>query len=174
MSLRVLRFAGTVAIYRGVKKAWQLGAEQLAVLQMLCAWRENTHAANVPRNRVVWDDHLYAFSRIPNWNSSMCILICPGIARRYAEALLEAIMLGGSAHPNRCPAADYRARQTCEQLREIAGNVADQLGVAPELLARRRDVEACVRHFSSTQRLSDHYLGWREVLVAERFLEFCR
>ena len=161
--------------YRGVKKAWQLGAEQLAVLQMLCAWRENTaRSEDVPRNRVVWDDHLYAFSRIRELELEHVHTNLPrGIARRYAEALLEAHNVGRrSAHPEPLPRPLTTAQgKLVKQLREIAGNVADQLGVAPELLSRRRDIEACVRHFSSTQQLSDHYLGWREGLVAERFLE---
>ncbi len=161
--------------YRGVKKAWRLGAEQLAALQMLCAWRENTaRSEDVPRNRVVWDDHLYTFSRIHELEHEHVHTNLPrGIARRYAQPLLEAHSAGRRSEPPEPLPEPLTTAQgkLVKQLREIAGDVAAQLGVAPELLARRRDVEACVRHFSATQQLSGLYLGWREGLVADRFLE---
>ena len=48
--------------YRQVKRAWQLNPEQLTTLQKLCEWREQTaRKLDTPRNRVIWDEHLFAF-----------------------------------------------------------------------------------------------------------------
>ncbi len=43
--------------------------------------------------------------------------------------------------------------------------------MAPELLARKREVEACVRHYMATGELSEPYRGWREALVGDAFRE---
>jgi hypothetical protein len=41
--------------------------------------------------------------------------------------------------------------------------------MSQELLARKRDVEGCIRHFEATGELSEAYSGWREALVGEPF-----
>jgi hypothetical protein len=38
-------------------------------------------------------------------------------------------------------------------------------------LARKRDVEGCIRHYSATGELSVVYSGWRQQLVGDSFLE---
>jgi uncharacterized protein len=43
--------------------------------------------------------------------------------------------------------------------------------MAPELLARKREVEACVRQFRASGELSEAYLGWRAALVGDAFRE---
>ncbi len=59
-------------------------------------------------------------------------------------------------------------------LREVARELADQLQFAHELLARKRDVEACVRHYLDTGELSSAYLGWRAPLLADEFGKLLR
>ena len=52
-----------------------------------------------------------------------------------------------------------------KRMRDIVRAEADRLGMAAELLGRRRLLEACVRRFSATGVLPD--LGWRAPLVGE-------
>ena len=54
-----------------------------------------------------------------------------------------------------------------KNLREVARSVASDLGLAPELLARKKDVEACVRHYVVHGSLAEQYNSWRGVLLAE-------
>jgi hypothetical protein len=54
-------------------------------------------------------------------------------------------------------------------MREAARSQARALDFAEELLARKRDIEECVRHFLDTGELSGAYAGWREPLVGEEF-----
>ena len=52
------------AYYRQVKRAWQLNSSQLQVLQRLCEWRETVaRRLDIPRNRVVWEEHVFAFAQ---------------------------------------------------------------------------------------------------------------
>ena len=54
---------------------------------------------------------------------------------------------------------------------DVAKEAALSLGMAPELLARKKDVEACLRHFMRTGALSETYNGWRGDVVGTSFLE---
>ena len=161
--------------YRNVKKAWQLSGPQLAVLQTLCAWRENTaRVENVPRSRVIWDDHLFDFSRVEVLASNHVHQALPrGVARRYADLLVEYHRIGRSAQsPGPLPKPLTSAQgSTLKSLRAVARSKADSLGIAPELLARKRDLEACIRHHAERSELSPHYSTWRGELVGEPFLD---
>ena len=160
--------------YKNVKKAWQLSLDQLGVLRQLCAWREATaRSENVPRNRVVWDEHLYGFSRIdtltPNHISSRLPRV---VARRYTEALIAEHQSGTlEPAPGPLPRPLSSAQgAVLKRLRDVARDVAAGLGVAPELLARKRDLEACLRHYATTTELSPLYAAWRGELVGEQFM----
>jgi ribonuclease D len=56
-------------------------------------------------------------------------------------------------------------------LRDIAAETANRLGMAVELLARKRDVEACVRHYEAQHVLPAWFSGWRDELVGDSFLQ---
>ncbi len=43
--------------------------------------------------------------------------------------------------------------------------------LAPELLARKRDIEGCLRHYLEFQELSDIYQAWRGDLLGDIFLQ---
>jgi len=157
--------------YLNLKKAWQLAPQQLAVLQVLCAWREQTaQSRNIPRNRVVWDDHLFEFARKKTLAEQDVQRALPrGVAKRYAPLLVQAHARGRDAQPPQALQPPLNAAQgaVVKVLREIARRHSSQLNFAPELLARKRDVEACVRHYLDNTQLSAHYLSWRHALVGE-------
>ena len=53
-----------------------------------------------------------------------------------------------------------------DRLRRVVADRAKQFGISPELLSRRRDLEAIIK--SDNQggaMLPDHLLGWREAVV---------
>ena len=56
-------------------------------------------------------------------------------------------------------------------LREVAVAAAKKLAIAPELLARKKDVEACFRDYAKNNKLSEHYMGWRRILLEQEFLQ---
>ena len=161
--------------FRNIKKAWQLPGPKLAVLQALCAWRELTaRKEDVPRNRVIWDDHLFSFAEIENLSEDHVHSASPrGVAKRYAADLIEQHRSGlQSEAPQALPKPLSSAQgATVKMLREVALSKANHLGMAPELLARKKDLEACVRHHVSSSALSPHYTACRGELVAVPFIE---
>ena len=160
--------------FRGVKKAWRLDGLELAVLRDLCAWRERmAMAEDVPRNRVVWDEHLLHFARIPELAEAAIIELLPrNVSRRYAGALVEqhraSVEAADSLEPLVRPLTQGQS-QLSKTLRDLARQEADTLHMAHELLARKRDVEACVRHYLDSGELSPAYAGWRHGLVGAQF-----
>ncbi|MCB1686196.1 MAG: HRDC domain-containing protein [Pseudomonadales bacterium] len=159
--------------YRNFTAAWRLDGQALAILQELVLWRElKARSEDVPRSRVVRDEHLLAFAQMPELAERRIEEVLPNsVARRYGQELLLAHQRGRSAQPvARLDAPLNRAQgEASRSAREIARQRAEAAGFAPELLARKRDVEACLRHFCATGELSDHYLGWRESLVGDDF-----
>ncbi len=161
--------------YRNNKRAWRLDGEDLAVLQRLTAWRERcAMAEDVPRKRIVWDEHLLEFAKLTELTEDAVRETVPrSIARRYTEPLISEHQLGRSDEP--LPRLEQplssRQAQISKQLREVARNCAEKLGFSPELLARKRDIEGCIRAFAASGKLSNDYQGWRSELVAREFLK---
>ena len=76
--------------YLGMRKAWRLKGQQLAVLRQLTSWRERVAMReDVPRNRVVWDEHLVTFAERRELSEKLIWDLLPKpVARRYARDIL--------------------------------------------------------------------------------------
>jgi len=162
--------------YRQVKRAWQLDEVQLSALQRLCEWRENTaRRLDVPRNRVIWDEHLLAFAQLHSLSESTLANFLPAaVVRRFGSQLIDIHESEGESGRvlellDRPLSPSQGAR--LKALRDVAREVATSYGLAPELLARKKDLEACLRHFNATGDLSEHYSGWRGEVVGTHFLQ---
>ncbi len=164
-----------LSYFTGVKAAWRLNGTQLAVLRTLCAWRERRAMSdNVPRNRVVWDEHLLEFAQCSQLERRTLRHILPaGIVRRYGDALIQAHAEGRGAPPQAPLPRPVSQKKggLFKELRGIGRRCAGALGIAPELLARPRDIEHCIRHYRDTGTLSAAYSGWREPLLGASFRE---
>lgn len=160
--------------FTGVKKAWKLDGRQLAVLKSLCDWRERrAMAEDIPRNRVVWDEHLLQFAQQRSVDRmDIRRRLPPRVARLYGEGLLRAFEEGLEATPEATLPKPLSQRQggLLKRLRDIGRRRARELGIAPELLARLRDIEACIRHYRATGSLSDTWQGWRKAVVGTEFM----
>ena len=160
--------------YRGVKKAWRLDGGELGILRHLCAWRERkAMAEDVPRNRVVWDEHLLEFATATRLEEDSIHALLPrNVARRYAAELVEehreSVALAQSVEVLARPLTQGQT-QLSKALRQVARLEADALQLAHELLARRRDVETCIRHYLAEGELSRTYGGWRHAVVGAQF-----
>ena len=174
MQLRaVYQPSQSLEYYKNVKKAWQLNGRQLSALRSLCAWREDTAKdLNIPRNRVVWDDHLYQFARTSQLNVEHVRRALPrAVANRFADRLI-AVHADGQAQappPSLPRPLSPSHSAVVKRLRETARGQAERLGLAPELLSRKREVEECVRHVAAEGRMSDRYLGWRAEALGDLF-----
>ena len=159
--------------YLGLRKAWRFKGNDLAVLKQLTGWRERVAMReNVPRNRVVWDEHLLAFAQRRTLEEGAVRELLPKpVARRYAADIVVEHEKGRAQPPlpRLEPPLTQKQGEVSKALREVARSRAEEHAMSQELLARRRDVESCIRHYSSTGELSPAYSGWREALVGDSF-----
>lgn len=162
--------------YRSLKKARRFSPRQLARLQGICTWREErARARDLPRQRVVRDEHLLELAAQRRSDKEAVFGALPEpLARRFGRDLGRALEAADALSEAELPAPletplDQRQSELVKRLRNIARERAEQLGFAPELLSRRRDVEACLRHFIQHRQLHEVFRGWRYPLVGERF-----
>ena len=164
--------------YQLVKKAWQFNPRQLSRLKVLCAWRERkAQTLNVPRNRVVWDDHLYKFARADRLSTGFIYSVLPrAVARRYAEEVMSLVgpteveSVGDEVVPLPKPLTSQQGGKV-KALRSVGLELAETQGIAPELVCRRRDLEDCVRYHTNHGRLPEDLGSWRQVLVGDRYMQ---
>ena len=167
--------------YRGMKGAVRLRPANLSVLRSLATWREHeARRRDVPRGYVVRDEDLVAVAAAaPVSRDALRDRLPRGARRRYVEAIFSACARGWkefeSAPPDPLPRPlSRRQRALAKRMRDCVLAVSERLGLAPELLGRRRLIEACVRRFFATGDLPETLLGWRAPLIGERFLELLR
>ena len=165
--------------YRKNKKAWALEQSELRRLKLLTAWREKTAMnENVPRKRIVWDEHLLEMTKLERLREEHIVEILPnGIATRYGDELIKVHVEAGVSkefvEPISAPLTRHEAKIS-KLLRGIAIEQAESLSVAKELLARKQDAEDCIRYFKMFGKLPEEYLGWRHSIVGENFLDTLR
>lgn len=169
-------------VYRDAKLAWKLSRAQLAVLRELCAWREReARARNLPRNRIVrehslWPlaktqpDNLVALARIDDMH--------PKTVRQDGEFLLDLIKSAGSLPPEQWPPAlpeplPIEAATVLKSLRAIGQQYAEQLDMAPELMLRKKTLEALLKsgYPAGPYQLPDSLRGWRRERMGQALLD---
>jgi ribonuclease D len=159
--------------YRNLKRGWQLSEAQLAIFQSLCQWRERTaQSENVPRNRVVWDEHLFNFARLEQLEEADVRAALPGsVARKYAQPLVAASRAATelSIQPLPMPLTSAQGI-VVKALRSVGLEKATSLEMAPELICRKRDLEECVRVHAKEGQLSKTYSTWRIEVVGADYL----
>ena len=159
--------------YRSLKRGWQLSEKQLQTFQQLVRWREETaQQENVPRNRVVWDEHLFKFARIDVLSEADIRAALPGrVARKYAPGLLAAAQEPSviELQPIPMPLSSSQGLLV-KELRTVGLDYAAKLRLAPELLCRKKDLEACVRSFVQTGELTPLFSTWRHSIVGDHYL----
>ena len=112
---------------------------------------------DVPRNRVVWDEHLVTFAERRELSEKLIWDLLPKpVARRYARDILLEHRTGQAMDPlpQLEPPLTQRQGEVSKSLREVARAQAEAQQMSQELLARKRDVESCIRHYLQTGELS--------------------
>ena len=167
--------------YRGIAGAVRLRPANLAVLRRVAAWREReARRRDLPRAHVVGDKVLVAVAEAyPFSRDRLRRMLSRAGGRRYSDAMMSACARGWKERARMPPdplpkPLSSRERAAVKRMREVVRSRSDSLGLAPELLGRRRLVETCVRRFSATGDLPEALLGWRAPLLGERFLELLR
>ncbi|MDB5982880.1 MAG: ribonuclease [Pseudomonas sp.] len=169
-------------LYRDAKLAWKLSRAQLAVLRELCAWREHeARARNLPRNRIVREHSLWPMARTqPNNLGALAKIddIHPKTVRQDGEFLINLIKTAASLPPEEWPPAlpeplPIEAATVLKTLRAIGQQYAEQLNMAPELMLRKKTLEALLKsgYPDGPYQLPDSLRGWRRELMGQALLD---
>ena len=165
--------------------AWRLNQWQLAALMELAAWRDQTaQSRDVVRSHVVRDKSLFAIAELLPSDISQLRKI-PELGdkslRRYGEHIIEIVAavraMPEDALPARLPRPPSSAQQArINTMRDSLAELAVELKVASEYLARRRDFEFMMRALnegrSGDQIFPPGFDGWRAELVKPRLQKF--
>lgn len=166
--------------YSRIKSAWKLDGQQLACLIALCEWREaRAQFRDVPRNRVIKEVALMKLAQRQPLRLSQLQGI-EGLTDRMIRADGEDILkvIAGASDipqaelpqplPHPLGGEDNRS---VKALREKVTQLAESLGVAPELLAKKRDYESLLRDSSV---LPKSLSGWRKSVVGDHLIAWLK
>ena len=182
----VARFrARTGADWRALGGAWRLDRRGLAVLCALHAWREETvRTRDLPRSWLVPDAALLRLAELrPQREEQLGAVedLPEGVRRRYGRAILEqvatALALDAAELPPAVPPPlDTAQGRQLKALRAHAITRGEALGVAPEMLARRRDFEELLRWCDAGEGVQPPAVlgGWRREVIGEELLALAR
>ena len=152
---------------------------QVAALQQLCVWREEeARARNVPRGRILKDAQCLEIARVlPRTMAELAGTpeLHPQQVRLEGEKILQLIAIARTLPASEYPpgVAEPLRRELgdrLKQLRQLVEARAQDLGVAAEILARKRDCEYMLR----TGELPDSMRGWRRDIIGEPLLALLR
>jgi ribonuclease D len=161
--------------YRRHRQLWRLSPRQIEAYRLLTTWREGeARLRNLPRGWLVNDRVLYGIAeRMPENRFQLGEVedIKPSLIKRDGDTLLALVKQARQCDAAMLPAAlpspmgaDYKQRM--KALKRVVNDFAERLGLAPEVLIRRRDLEALI-----TADLAGEPLplpqGWRGECLAE-------
>ncbi|KRW58050.1 ribonuclease D [Pseudomonas sp. TTU2014-080ASC] len=168
--------------YREAKLAWKLSRQQLAVLRALCAWRERqARARNQPRNRVLRENSLWPLARTQPDNLVSLARIedmHPRTVRQDGEFLLQLIRDAAATPASEWPEAlpeplPLEATGLLKKLRSIGLREGERLDIAPELMMRKKTLEALLKsgYPNGPYQLPESLKGWRRELMGQALLD---
>ncbi|WP_374981678.1 ribonuclease D [Pseudomonas solani] len=169
-------------LYRDAKLGWKLSRQQLAVLRELYAWRDiEARRRDQPRNRIIrehalWPlakfqpDNLVALARIEDMH--------PRTVRQDGNTLLKMIREAAELPPAEWPEPlpeplPSEATTLLKKLRAIGQAEAERLGMAPELMLRKKHLEALLKtgYPTGPYSLPEGFKGWRRELMGQALLD---
>lgn len=168
--------------YTRVKGAWKLDRCGLAILQAMSAWRESeARRENLPRNRIIADNDLLAmaFLKPPIHAAQLQAtkILNPRAMRLYGDIMLSVFAeieeRDANSFPPLLPKAIPREHgEMLKSCREKVNSVAASLHLAPEVLARKVDLEFLLRATAAGAPQLPVVLstGWRYEAVGEALL----
>ncbi|KIP96700.1 MULTISPECIES: ribonuclease D [Pseudomonas] len=168
--------------YREAKLAWKLSRAQLAVLRVLCIWRERqARARNQPRNRILREHSLWPLARQqPSDLVSLARIedMHPKTVRQDGETILQMIRDAAALPQSEWPPAmpeplPLESTALLKKLRAIGQREGERLDIAPELMLRKKTLEALLKsgYPDGPYRLPDSLRGWRRELMGQALLD---
>jgi ribonuclease D len=168
--------------YRDVKQAWKLKPQQLAVLKVIAAWRERqARIRNQPRNRVLREHSMWPLARTQPTDLTALARIedmHPRTVRQDGETLLELIRTAAATPEQEWPSPlpeplPLEVSGLLKKLRAIGQREAEVLEIAPELMLRKKVLEALLKtgYPDGPYQLPDSLRGWRRARMGQALLD---
>jgi len=169
-------------VYRDAKLGWKLAPAKLAVLRELYAWREQqARLRNQPRNRVIRENSLWPMARTQPDNLVALARIedmHPRTVRQDGEFLLGLIKSAAAKPATEWPEAlpeplPMEAAGMLKMLRAIGQREAERLNIAPEIMLRKKVLEALLKsgYPNGPYQLPESLRGWRRELMGQELLD---
>jgi ribonuclease D len=166
-----------------IKSAWKLKPDQLAVLKVMCRWRERqAREQDKTRSHVIKDTSLYDIAlKLPMDVNQLKRIqdISYRLVDEFGPALLRLIndTLDDQADYPEVLDRPLSTEQTklLKKLKSQVHRVAESLDLPQELLVRKKDYEALIRSKNSQtgyHQLPDTLMGWRQLVVGQALLDF--
>lgn len=166
--------------YLNIAGAWRLSSEKLATLQKLCIWREIiAREKDKPRSWIAKDtDLLILADAKPAQRNELFALeqLSRHVPSQYGELLLKVINSPTDVreiNPDLIEQPfDAEMRKLLKKLQKSVKEHAESLGIAPELLARKKQLIPLVSQFKRTGETSwpQELEGWRRSIIEPSFM----
>lgn len=167
--------------YLKLPSAWKLDGAGLMVLKTLCAWREReAQHSDVPRNRIVTEKSLLSVARDQLDNKEdlhNIATMTPKQIRKYGDKILLLSSEARLVSKDQYPVALQKplSRETAPLMKKLRISVqaaAEKCQIAPEILARKKQLEAFLITGRETgeYRLPESLTGWRKSIVGDKLM----
>ncbi len=171
-------------LYKNISNAWRLNPRGLTLLQRLSYWREQqARRRDKPRSWIAKDAELFGIASHMAARSSLELKqlhavadVSKGLLQHQGERLLKAMQnpvddLPEEVAERLSPPMSIDQRNVVKACQKVTRELADELQIAPELLARKRQILAVLADLESSQVLNwqSDMAGWRRDLLQARF-----
>ena len=135
------------------RQLWRLAPRQVEAYRLLTTWREGeARRRNLPRGWLVNDRVLYGVAeRMPENRHQLAEVeeIKPSLIKRDGDTLLALVKQARQCQEEVLPVAlpsplGAEYKRCMKALKQVVHAHAEQLGLAPEVLMRRRELEALI------------------------------
>ncbi|MDP6536239.1 MAG: ribonuclease D [Gammaproteobacteria bacterium] len=186
MTLQIEDAGNWESQYIGVSNAWKLSGQGLIYLQNLCHWREVTaRKRDKPRSWIARDADLLSIAKQLPDKGTLSIealrsikLTDSRLLGRYASQLLAVL----SNDEEEFAAIDRSQlnvpfksamRSNLKACQKCVAQLAEELQLAPELLARKKLLQDLIREFDRSGKLifSGEMSGWRQQILEPAFTQ---
>ncbi len=139
--------------YLRQRQLWRLSPRQIEAYRRLTIWREGeVRRRDLPRGWLASDKLLYGIAeRMPENRFELAGVegMKPPLVKREGDALLALVREARHLAEDELPTPpwspmDAAFKKRYKALKKVVGREAEALGLAPEVLLRRRDLEALV------------------------------
>lgn len=161
------------------RQLWRLSPRQLEAYRLMTIWREGeTRRRDLPRNWLISDKLLFAIAEaMPKNRYELADVegVKPMLVKKEGDALLALLKQAHHCDEDDLPAPwpdpmQPEFKRRFKAVKKVVTDKAVALGIAPELLLRRRDIEAMVMQQLAGESPAP-LSGWRDDCLTEGLLQ---